>query len=151
MMPLPLVAPAGGGSSKTTSRLRHGGCSPFPDRQVPLRHPRSIPPERNPLRWHGACSGKTFHGFHLLNHFTAICLVAAGAPAKRAAGGVTGATAEVGKVGHGAVAAPSRAGQAAGEPTPAAPTAPLPSPHRWQSMKISQPGPRKPTCLLTRC
>lgn len=72
----------------------------------------SPPARSDPLGQQGTCFCKIFHVFHLLNHFKVIWLVAPGAPAKRAAGGVTGTTAELGKVGHGAALAPARAGQA---------------------------------------
>jgi len=138
------------GRSPKTPRLRGGDWVPFPDRRVPPRHPWSIPPERPFTLARGLLLQKISF-LNLLNHFQAMWLVGPGAPARRAAGGATSATAEVGKVGHGAVMAPAWAGWAPREPTPAAPVAPLPSPHRSQSSKICQPGPRKPTCLLTRC
>lgn len=78
-----------------------------------------------------------FHDFPLLNHSPAIWSVAPGAPAKR---GVTCATAGVGKW--------DMEQDRLARPHPAAPSAPLPSPH---GRNISQPGPRKPTCLLSQC
>lgn len=64
VMSLPLAALVGAGSSKTTSQLRRGGCGPFPERQVPLRHPRSIPP--HPEQPFNAGKGPAFAKYFVL-------------------------------------------------------------------------------------
>lgn len=100
-----------------TSGLRQGGCVPFPDRQVTLQHPRVIP-SSSPL-CHLLLQKKIIFSSHqpLENH--SVC---GSQCCERLEGSLEGGTGATG--GHGA--------QSQHGSCPAAPTAPLPAPHRLQ-------------------